>query len=525
MTLTWTALRTILDTVGSQPAETGALLCGPERSDLIDVAHFDEHSHNTGASYSPAVEMLNPLLKRMNARGRRMRGFVHSHPPSLNRPSGADEAYAARILQAISDMPWMWIPIVVSAGDTGTFEMRAYVAERAGGSQRASVSQCRIVVTDMPSAADLANDLLWDFGRLDLAAGIGVDVVSIARRSADAKALAGARSSRGETFTRVEQAYDLPHLARCRVIAVGTGGGAGFVDDAARTGIGEWVLVDPDVVSLTNVATQQAYRRDVGRPKVEAMADRLRDIHPDTRVTALPLALEAVSDARMRDLALADLGHGTPLCTVLCGLTDSFAAQARVNRLALKLGLPSLCAQMYREGRAGEVTFTYPGVTPACHRCILSARYRHFVDLAGRNDVTSQGSPIFSAMRLNALAGWILMALLHHGRGHPRWGGLLQRIGDRNLVQVRMDPDLGSTLGLKGFDKASEGQPRHLFDDVLWQAQAPEAPPSHAIACPDCGGTGDLRLAKGLDGDTRRLPLSARFFNADVAASVLHEVI
>ena len=36
----------------------------------------------------------------------------------------------------------------------------------------------------------------------------------------------------------------------------------------------------------------------------------------------------------------------------------------------------------------------------------------------------------------------IAMAVLHHGTDHPRWGRMLERIGNRNLIQVRWDPDL-----------------------------------------------------------------------------------
>src|SRR5947209_191492 len=68
--------------------------------------------------------------------------------------------------------------------------------------------------------------------------------------------------------------------------------------------------------------------------------------------------------------------YQSPVITLLCGLTDSFWAQAQVNRLALHLGIPSLCAQQYQYGQAAEITFTYPGVTPACHRCMLNSRYK-----------------------------------------------------------------------------------------------------------------------------------------------------
>jgi hypothetical protein len=57
---------------------------------------------------------------------------------------------------------------------------------------------------------------------------------------------------------------------------------------------------------------------------------------------------------------------------ILCGLTDDFYCQARVNRIALHFGLPALAAQVYKQGRAAEIVFTHPDVTKQRARCILS---------------------------------------------------------------------------------------------------------------------------------------------------------
>lgn len=548
MGIRWTALRTIIDTVGRRPAESGALLCGPEGAQHISQAHFDTGTYANGAAYSPNVASLNALLKPLNASGIRMQGFVHSHPVNITHPSGADEEYAARILRAISDMPYMWMPIVISAADAGCFEFHPYVAMRARGDS-VSVHACSLQVLDLPAydsleiaGINVLQALLqsgtdphailrigerhssrtftspWGVGTEKPAKPVQPYAIRagfpMAHTAPPASSAASRHSSsnKGNTFDRVQKAYDLPLMADSRVIVVGTGGGASWVEDACRAGVGQFVLIDHDIVSETNLATQQTYRRDIGRAKVKCLADRLRDINPDVVVEPIQSKLEDLSDARLRELALGSLQGRSAQRTVICGLTDSFAAQARVNRLALKLGIPSLCAQMYREGRGGEVTFTYPGITAACHRCILSSRYRHFVDESGGNEVTSHGSPIFSAMRLNSLAGWVLLALLHHGSTHPRWGGLLQRIGNRNLIQLRMDPDIATSLGLTAFDKASGGQPRHLFDDSLWLPQEAEAPPQYHYHCPDCGGQGDLRKVPATCGDTQTLSLAQPLF-------------
>ncbi len=92
-------------------------------------------------------------------------------------------------------------------------------------------------------------------------------------------------------FQRVTGAYDLERLKRSRVVYVDTGGAAGFEEDLVRAGVGEHVLIDPDTVFVTNLATQQVYRRNVGRPKVQALAERLRDINPEAVVLTFSFQL------------------------------------------------------------------------------------------------------------------------------------------------------------------------------------------------------------------------------------------
>jgi hypothetical protein len=168
--------------------------------------------------------------------------------------------------------------------------------------------------------------------------------------------------------------------------------------------------------------------------------------------------------------------------------------------VGLQHGVPTICAQVYAEGRGLELTFTHPGVTPACHRCILRSRYDAYLKEGYTNNVTSDGTPISSTTRLNSTKLFLAMALLHHGTAHPRWGRTLERIGNRNLVQVRLDPDLQIPV----FDRVLVGDKDRVFcDEAVWLPQLPEGPATGRVPCPDCGGTGDLRAALGSIPDTR----------------------
>ncbi len=80
----------------------------------------------------------------------------------------------------------------------------------------------------------------------------------------------------------------MARLARARVLVVGVGGVGSFAAEAlARTAVGHLTLVDFDLVCVTNTNRQlHAMRGNIGRPKVEVMADRLRMIHPTGTVDA-----------------------------------------------------------------------------------------------------------------------------------------------------------------------------------------------------------------------------------------------
>ena len=500
---------------------------GSYEHSVVTHFHFDVSARMTGATYSPDYEVLNHLFQdEWNPTGIRLLGFVHSHPGHFNRPSHGDMTYARDILNAIEDLEELFLPIVSTVPDTGSFQLEAYTAQRDGNNVRIEPLTLEVVDGSAWGAADeTATVTATSVAQApkvpdtDPPQNLQTTVQPIRQVSSEEVAPApGSPIGNVGTFERVRGAYDLPQLERSRVICVGVGGAASFVENLARAGgVGEYVLIDPDIIEEKNLATQQTYRRDIGVPKVAALADRIRDINPNAAVLLCPRSLDDIDDIEFHTILTQKLASNLPQVTLLCGFTDNFYAQARVNRLALHFGLPSICAQVYREGRGAEISFTYPGVTAACHRCVLRSRYAAYSS-GFQNSVTSDGTPIFATERLNALKGFITMAILHHGSDHPRWGRLLERIGNRNLIQIRMDPDLDLLVFQKVLgqakpvdnrlrwpwarDSASTEGPewaaeRILFDEVVWLPQLPDNPKYGVPACPDCGGSGDLRRAKG----------------------------
>lgn len=75
------------------------------------------------------------------------------------------------------------------------------------------------------------------------------------------------------------------------VAVLGVGGVGSFAAEAlARTGVGRIVMIDKDVVDITNVNRQlHALLSTVGKPKAELMKERIQDINPDCEAIALKM--------------------------------------------------------------------------------------------------------------------------------------------------------------------------------------------------------------------------------------------
>ena len=73
------------------------------------------------------------------------------------------------------------------------------------------------------------------------------------------------------------------------VIVFGIGGvGSYVVEGLARAGVGKLVLVDNDVVDITNINRQlPALHSTIGKSKAKVMAERVKDINPDCDVEAV----------------------------------------------------------------------------------------------------------------------------------------------------------------------------------------------------------------------------------------------
>ena len=147
-------------------------------------------------------------------------------------------------------------------------------------------------------------------------------------------------------------------LKQARVLCIGTGGlGAPLGLYLAAAGVGQIGLVDFDVVDFTNLQRQVLFgTSDVGRPKITAAADRLRNLNPDIRIDAIEERLSSENALELfRDYDIIVDG------------TDNFPTRYLVNDTCVLLGKPNVYGSIFRF--EGQITvFGYPD--GPCYRCL-----------------------------------------------------------------------------------------------------------------------------------------------------------
>jgi molybdopterin/thiamine biosynthesis adenylyltransferase len=148
-------------------------------------------------------------------------------------------------------------------------------------------------------------------------------------------------------------------LARSRVLIVGMGAlGTPAALQLASAGVGTLVLLDPDVVELSNLHRQILYdMEDLGTNKVYAAQRRLVPLHPNLTLEARP---ERLDEDNLPAL-FADVDF-------VVDATDGVESKFLVNDGAISTGRPFSHAGVI--GFQGQTMTVLPGRS-ACFRCLF----------------------------------------------------------------------------------------------------------------------------------------------------------
>jgi adenylyltransferase/sulfurtransferase len=147
-------------------------------------------------------------------------------------------------------------------------------------------------------------------------------------------------------------------IKQAKVLCIGTGGlGAPLGLYLAAAGVGRIGLVDFDTVDFTNLQRQVLFgTSDVGRPKIEAAAEHLRNLNPLIQIDSY--------ETRLTSENALDLFKDYD---IIVDGTDNFPTRYLVNDACVLLGKPNVYGSIFRF--EGQITI-FGAPSGPCYRCL-----------------------------------------------------------------------------------------------------------------------------------------------------------
>lgn len=218
-----------------------------------------------------------------------------------------------------------------------------------------------IVVAGTPAAPRWVARLVTGDGVRD------IDLIRIVGDRAEIHTPNTNDSLRGEVYDRAIRALGTrgkTTLGALRVGVAGVGGtGSPTIEQIARLGVGETLVIDHDIVTASTLSRGYGTTiHDIGRPKVDVVRDHITRMGLGTSVVALDQDITAATSR----LALAQ-------CDVVFGCTDSHASRVVLSQLAYLHLVPVIDLGVVVANNAGRldgwgrVTWAAPG--SACLLC------------------------------------------------------------------------------------------------------------------------------------------------------------
>lgn len=138
--------------------------------------------------------------------------------------------------------------------------------------------------------------------------------------------------------------------------------------ELARCGVGNFVLVDNDIFAYHNISRHQCGVLDVGKRKVDAIEERIKQINPVAHVKTY---FNVIQDVFVDELKSPLLGKNGVI--INCG--DNRLSSYYSNDLAIQLNMYFISACAAYMASYGELFWYIPGQDLPCYGCIYGDNY------------------------------------------------------------------------------------------------------------------------------------------------------
>jgi len=169
-----------------------------------------------------------------------------------------------------------------------------------------------------------------------------------------------------DTFKRtrkvIRKGLDLLHMKK--VIGVGLGSiGSSIMLELSKSGIGNFVLYDPDIVELSNLSKHACDLRHIGMKKVEAMTDLL------WRRNVLA-SIDTYASSPLDEQSIAKFIEHIKCDNAIAIISVAeHETEGALNRLLVEFGCPAIYVSALDSAHYGRIFRVIPHKTP-CYECI-----------------------------------------------------------------------------------------------------------------------------------------------------------
>lgn len=146
----------------------------------------------------------------------------------------------------------------------------------------------------------------------------------------------------------------------------------------ARSGVGRFVLIDTDCMEIHNVCRHQCNLVDVGRYKVDAVAERIYRINPGAQIKKFYQRIQEVPRERYEEWI-------TPEKAIFIGTCDNRLGNAVACDIAYDFGAPFAALGFMTRAWAGEMYTCLPERHDICYRCAFQSQIENSIAEERRN--------------------------------------------------------------------------------------------------------------------------------------------
>jgi molybdopterin/thiamine biosynthesis adenylyltransferase len=140
--------------------------------------------------------------------------------------------------------------------------------------------------------------------------------------------------------------------------------------ELARSGVGNFLLIDIDTLAYHNICRHQLGIADIGRFKVSAVKDRILQINPHANITTQNIPIEEVEKGVFDSFITGD--------TVIAGCADNIEGDLYANKISKIYKIPFISIGLWERAFAGEIFYSLPGKTP-CYECMFDEERRRVI--------------------------------------------------------------------------------------------------------------------------------------------------